>query len=152
LTFKQWADTIKQAFETHFFIPLDPSQDSLYRVDRSLINRRGIYKDTLNPTHAYTAYQLRPNLLVAMSYAPELFTRENAQICLDVVKKVLMEPGCMGVKTLDPSDKNYRGDYVNSDDTCGWNYHQGPEWLWPVGFFLKAKMLFSSLLEQGATK
>jgi len=29
----------------------------------------------------------------------------------------------MGMKTLDPSDKNYRGDYINSDQSQGWNYH-----------------------------
>jgi glycogen debranching enzyme len=34
-----------------------------------------------------------------------------------------MKEGCMGIKTLDPSDKNYKGDYDNSDATNGFNYH-----------------------------
>jgi len=77
-----------------------------------------------------------------MSYAPELFKINNARECLKNISKILMEVGCMGIKTLDPKDYNYRGDYINSDDTHGFNYHQGPEWVWPVGFFLKAQLIF----------
>lgn len=52
-----------------------------------------------------------------MAYAPDLFERENARRCLEIVENVLMSKDCMGIKTLDPSDKNYRGDYINSDDS-----------------------------------
>lgn len=85
---------------------------------------------------------MRPNLCIAMSYAPELFDKNHAKDCLEMVEAVLMEKNCMGIKTLDPEDYNYRGDYVNDDGSHGWNYHQGPEWVWPVGFFLKALLIF----------
>jgi glycogen debranching enzyme len=77
-----------------------------------------------------------------MSYAPELFDKNHAKICLNNIQNILMEKGCMGIKTLDPKDRQYNGDYVNSDDSHGFNYHQGPEWVWPVGFFLKSLILF----------
>lgn len=54
-----------------------------------------------------------------MAVAPELFTKERARKCLSVVEHVLWDEGCMGMKTLDPSDRNYKGDYDNSDNTHG---------------------------------
>jgi glycogen debranching enzyme len=111
-------------------------------VNPSLVNRRGIYKDVYGSIEKYTEYQFRPNICIAMSYAPELFEQEHAAICLQNVVDILMEKNCMGIKTLDPKDKQYNGDYVNSDASHGWNYHQGPEWVWPVGFFLKAQLIF----------
>lgn len=98
----EWALKVKINFEKHFWVPKDPREDGQFVIDKKLVNRRGIYKDVLNPSQAYTAYQLRPNLLVAMSHAPELFSTLNAQTCLLLVETILMEEGCMGIKTLDP--------------------------------------------------
>lgn len=127
---------MKANFEHLFYIPTSPSEDQSYQVAKNLVNRRGIYKDTHLSSHKYTDYQLRPNVCVALAVAPDLFDPDHAKICLEKIDMILMEPNCMGIKTLDPSDRNYNGDYVNSDHTHGWNYHQGPEWLWPVGYFL----------------
>ena len=38
------------------------------------------------------------------------------------------------------SDLNYRGDYDNADESRGFNYHQGPEWLWLTGYYLRARL------------
>eukprot|EP01067_Filipodium_phascolosomae_P007234 Filipodium_phascolosomae@DN5739_c0_g1_i1.p1 len=68
---------------------------------------------------------------------------------LDKIEKELM--GAVGMKTLSSDDPDYRPIYDNGMDgedfatAHGLNYHQGPEWLWPVGYLLKAKMIFSSL-------
>ncbi|KAK5261781.1 bifunctional 4-alpha-glucanotransferase/amylo-alpha-1,6-glucosidase [Exophiala xenobiotica] len=81
-----------------------------------------------------------------MVVAPDLFTQERALRALKMADDVLRGP--TGMATLDPSDLNYRPYYINSEDSTdfstskGRNYHQGPEWLWPTGFFLRALLMF----------
>ncbi|PVU99032.1 hypothetical protein BB559_001088 [Furculomyces boomerangus] len=148
VTFEHWDKLVQSSFETHFWIPSDPSEDSNYAVNSKLVNRRGIYKDTYKSSTEWTDYQLRPNISVAMVVAPELFTVENARQCLGLMRQILHGP--LGMRTLDPSDYQYQPNYDNSNDSdnphlaAGANYHQGPEWVWCTGYFLRALLTFFS--------
>ncbi|RKP27705.1 glycogen debranching enzyme [Syncephalis pseudoplumigaleata] len=146
--YKDWCDRIQASFERHFYVPLHSTDDSKYVIDAALVNRRGIYKDTYGGSKAFADYQFRPNFAVAMVVAPELFDRQHAQQVLWQAQEHLLGP--IGMRTLDPSDWAYRGNYNNADDSDdvhvahGFNYHQGPEWVWCTGYFLRALAQFDT--------
>ena len=146
ISYKDWAERIKANFERCYYIPLDPHDDSHYDVNTKIVNRRGIYKDLYRSGKEFEDYQLRPNYPIAMTVAPQLFTPDKALYALSMADSVLRGP--TGMATLDPSDWGYRPNYINSDDSNdfavakGRNYHSGPEWLWPTGFFLRALLKF----------
>ena len=143
-TFDHWATTIKENFEIHFHIE---SKEDTNDPRPDLINKLNIYKDTLGSDLPWTDYQLRCNFPIAMAVAPDLFTPSKAWKALQIAKEKLLGP--LGMATLDPDDWAYRGDYHNSNDSDdpsvahGANYHNGPEWVWPVGFFLRAQLEFA---------
>lgn len=146
ISFADWASRIRSSFERCYYVPLDPKEDAHYEVNTAIVNRRGIYKDLYKSGKEYEDYQLRPNFPIAMTVAPDLFTPSKALHALEVADTVLRGP--TGMATLDPSDLQYRPYYNNSEDSSdfatakGRNYHQGPEWLWPTGFFLRALLKF----------
>jgi len=146
ISFQDWAALIKDNFERCYFVPVSSSEDKDYDVNPVVVNRRGIYKDLYRSGKEYEDYQLRCNFPIAMTAAPELFDPEHAIHALCIADTALRGP--TGMATLDPSDLNYRPYYRNSEDSNdfatskGRNYHQGPEWLWPTGFFLRALLKF----------
>ncbi|KAF6018830.1 AGL [Bugula neritina] len=150
VTFSVWSNLIERNFEKYFFVDgtytstdVDPHPE--------LINKHNIYKDLVGSSTAWTDYQLRPNFPIAIVVAPHLFTTEKAVVALEMVETHLVGP--LGLKTLDSSDWNYNGDYLNNDDSDnyktarGFNYHNGPEWLWPLGYFMRASLVIAERLE-----
>ncbi|KAK6484196.1 glycogen debranching enzyme-like isoform X1 [Huso huso] len=148
VSYEEWNKTIQDNFEKSFYVSQDLSDPN--EKHPKLVHKRGIYKDSYGASSPWCDYQLRPNFTIAMVVAPELFTPERAWQALDVAEKKLLGP--LGMKTLDPDDMVYCGVYNNDLDndnyniTKGFNYHQGPEWLWPVGYFLRAKLYFARKL------
>ncbi|VDM59544.1 unnamed protein product [Angiostrongylus costaricensis] len=141
-TWSQWATRIKENFEKHFFV--DSNEHGEF------INRRNIVKDTVGSSVGFSDFQLRCNFTIALATAPTLLDPHKAWMALDMAKKHLLGP--IGIKTLDPSDWAYNGYYNNDDDgfekktAKGFNYHQGPEWVWVVGFYLRARLAVGSIL------
>jgi len=148
ITLQQWSQTIKQHFEDYFWI--GDKAGSRVEEHSELVNCINIYKDSLGSGHKFTDYQLRPNYCIVLAVAPELVDAEHAWTSLKTVTDRLLGP--LGLATLDSKDWAYRGDYDNSnhsnDPTVadGANYHQGPEWVWPVGFYLRALIKIGSKL------
>ncbi|KAJ3377045.1 hypothetical protein HDU84_009122 [Entophlyctis sp. JEL0112] len=150
LMYRDWDEMVAKSFEKYFYIPEDPRDDPNFELDEpKLINKRAIYKDVLGSSQKFTEFQLRPNFLVALVVAPELFDVKHACGALDIVGKHLLGP--LGIKTLDPDDWAYRGFYDNANDSTdsavahGFNYHNGPEWGWLMGYYLMAYIHFKKL-------
>ncbi|KAI0792141.1 glycoside hydrolase family 13 protein [Abortiporus biennis] len=155
VTYEEWANLLKASFEQSYYIPLDAADDPKYFVNPRIINRRGIYKDVFGSGagREWSDYQFRPNFPIAMTVAPELFDPEHALGALKLADSILRGP--LGMKTLDPADLQYRPYYDNANDGAdaaiakGLNYHNGPEWGWPLGYFLRAYLHFDTMVGEG---
>ena len=150
VTYGQWASRIQMNFEDYFWIPETGINE---HIQESRVHTRGIYKDVLGSCNPDADYMFRPNQCIAMAVAPEIFDREHAMLALEridsmLIPDLLQQSDAIGVKTLSPNHPQYRPAYNNTDDSAdysvaqGFSYHSGPEWLWPLGYLLIAKLHF----------
>ena len=82
--------------------------------------------------------RLRPNQIFAISLPHPLLDGDAARRVLDSVERSLATG--YGLRTLPPTDPDYRGDYGGDQHQRDSGYHQGPVWTWLAGAYVEAHL------------
>ena len=80
--------------------------------------------------------KLRPNQLFAVSLPHALLNPEEQKSVVRIVQKELLTP--VGLRTLEPSDPDYRPKYGGDSWFRDSGYHQGTVWPWLIGPYIDA--------------
>lgn len=99
----------------------------------------GYLYDTIEPDDRRNA-QIRPNAVLALSFAHCGFTVQQGQHILDVARSRLLTP--YGLRSLDPDDPDYIGSYAGNQQQRDRAYHQGTVWCWLIGAFVRGWQRF----------
>jgi predicted glycogen debranching enzyme len=81
---------------------------------------------------------IRPNQIFAVSLPHSMLSPERAKSVVDKVEEHLLTP--YGLRSLAPSDPQYRGRYTGGQLERDGAYHQGTVWPWLMGPFIGAYM------------
>src|SRR3989441_2043599 len=79
---------------------------------------------------------IRPSQIFALSLPPSLLSPDRAESVVEKVQEHLLTP--YGLRTLAPSDPQYRGRYTGGPTERDGAYHQGTVWPWLLGPFITA--------------
>ena len=109
-------DLVRESFESHFW---DAEKGFLADVVD------GDFKD----------FSVRPNQIIAaaLDYSP--ITRDMKKAVLDKIEAELHTP--KGLRSLSPTDLNYKGIYEGDQETRDSAYHQGTVWPWLLEHYVK---------------
>jgi predicted glycogen debranching enzyme len=80
--------------------------------------------------------RLRPNQVFAASLPYPLVEGAQAASVVESVGRALLAPA--GLRSLNPDDPDYRGDYIGGPGRRDSGYHQGPVWTWLLGPYAEA--------------
>ena len=79
---------------------------------------------------------IRPNQIFAVSLPHSMLSADRAKQVVSVVEQHLLTP--YGLRSLAPSDPQYRGRYTGDGASRDGAYHQGTVWPWLMGPFITA--------------
>ena len=79
---------------------------------------------------------IRPNQIFAVSLPHSMLRQDRARRVVEKVEEHLLTP--FGLRSLAPSDPQYRGSYTGGPPERDGAYHQGTVWPWLLGPFITA--------------
>ena len=79
---------------------------------------------------------IRPNQIFAVSLPHSMLRQDRARSVVEKVEEHLLTP--FGLRTLAPSDPQYRGRYTGGPPDRDGAYHRGTVWPWLLGPFISA--------------
>jgi predicted glycogen debranching enzyme len=89
---------------------------------------------------------IRPNQIFAVSLPHSMLPRDRARMVVQKVQEHLLTP--FGLRSLAPSDPQYRGRYTGGPTERDGAYHQGTVWPWLMGPFLSAYIKVNGAREE----
>lgn len=145
-----WASQLQQANLTDF--PMDATtlgnQARRYKTQAEQVEAalqkywnpaEGYLYDTIDPDD-YPDRTIRPNAVIALSLRHCGFSQTTGQQVLEVAQQRLLTP--YGLRSLDPADPRYIGQYQGGIWQRDRAYHQGTVWPWLLGPFIRAWQRF----------
>jgi len=81
---------------------------------------------------------LRLNQIFAASLELGPLTPEQRGQVVEIVRRQLLTP--MGLRTLGPGERGYRGRYRGGPEERDSAYHNGTVWPWPIGAYIEASL------------
>ncbi len=101
---------------------------------QTFLNEFGYLDDYV--TGAYKDYNVRPNMIFAVSLDYSPLDKAQQKQVIDYVTRELLTP--KGIRTLTPKSGQYNPHYVGSQDQRSAAYHQGVVWPWLMGAYVEA--------------
>ncbi len=99
----------------------------------------GYLYDLIEPDDRPNA-QIRPNAVLALSLHHCGFSTAQGQSVVQIAKERLLTP--YGLRSLDPADPDYLGNYAGNSYHRDRAYHQGTVWMWLLGAFIRSWLRF----------
>lgn len=134
-----WYNALKtgEMFDSRWATLAARAKDSF--MNRFWDSKRGYLLDVADADHigGKDDPSFRPNQVFAIGGLPfSLVSPEIAGKVVDAVESRLFTP--LGLRSLDPADSAYRGQYKGGINERDGAYHQGTVWPWLVGPFVEA--------------
>lgn len=85
-----------------------------------------------------TDWSVRPNQVIAVSMEYSMLSPEIKMAVLSVVERDLLTP--RGLRTLSPTNQNYKGIYKGTQEQRDLAYHQGTVWPWLLEHYCEGYM------------